>query len=52
MVYVNEIAEIVHGTCDNYFGQTNKNIGEAFLIVWKYPENYYIDKDKPTYRLA
>ena len=36
MVFVNEIAEIVHGTIDTYLGSANKNIGDAFLLVWKY----------------
>ena len=36
MVFVNEIAEIVHGTVDNYNGSANKNIGDAFLLVWKF----------------
>lgn len=46
MVFVNEVAEIIHGVCDIYCGQTNKNIGEAFLIVWKYDKEYYIDDEK------
>ena len=38
MVFVNEIAEITHAIVDQYLGQSNKNIGDAFLIVWKYLE--------------
>jgi class 3 adenylate cyclase len=38
MLFVNEIAEIVHGWVDRYSGAANKNIGDAFLLVWKYPE--------------
>jgi len=38
MVYVNEIAEIVHGTVDFFSGAANKNIGDAFLLVWKFPQ--------------
>ena len=41
MVFVNEIAEIVHFTVDNYGGSANKNIGDAFLLVWKYPDMKY-----------
>ncbi len=37
MIFVNEIAEIVHGTADSFHGAANKNIGDAFLIVWKIP---------------
>ncbi|CAD8094231.1 unnamed protein product [Paramecium sonneborni] len=44
MVFVNEIAEIVHFTVDNYGGSANKNIGDAFLLVWKYPDmKYHVD---------
>jgi class 3 adenylate cyclase len=32
---VNEIAEIVHGTVSQFGGNVNKNIGDAFLLVWK-----------------
>lgn len=44
MVFVNEIAEIVHSTVDSYGGSANKNIGDAFLLVWKYfPMEYHPD---------
>ena len=33
---VNGIAEIVHSSVDRFGGATNKNIGEAFLNVWKF----------------
>lgn len=36
MLFVNEIAEIVHSSVDRFGGATNKNIGEAFLNVWKF----------------
>ena len=39
MVFVNEIAEIVHGLVDKFSGAANKNIGDAFLLVWKFPES-------------
>ena len=35
MVFVNTIAEIVHTLTDKYLGAANKNIGDAFLLVWK-----------------
>jgi len=38
MVFVNEIAKIVHTKVDHYSGAANKNIGDAFLLVWKFPE--------------
>jgi class 3 adenylate cyclase len=36
MVFVNELARIVHSTIDHYSGAANKNIGDAFLLVWKF----------------
>lgn len=35
MLFVNNIAEIVHSMVDRYQGSANKNIGDAFLLVWK-----------------
>ena len=46
MLFVNEIAMVVHGECHEYLGNPNKNIGDAFLLVWKFPENeIIIEKD-------
>lgn len=39
MVFVNEIGEIVHGIVDKYSGAANKNIGDAFLLVWKFNDD-------------
>ena len=39
MVFVNEIAEITHGIVDQFSGAANKNIGDAFLLVWKFHED-------------
>jgi class 3 adenylate cyclase len=39
MLFVNQVAEIVHAMVDEFHGFPNKNIGEAFLVVWK------VDKD-------
>lgn len=35
---VNTIAEIVHFEVNRYGGSSNKNLGDAFLLVWKFPE--------------
>jgi len=35
MIFVNEIANIVHGQVVKHLGSANKNIGDAFLLVWK-----------------
>lgn len=36
MSYVNQVAEITHSMVDRYGGFVNKNIGEAFVLVWKF----------------
>lgn len=48
MVYVNTLAEIVHSWVDEFGGAANKNIGEAFLLVWKFdPLDYeYKENDE------
>lgn len=46
MLFVNEIGEIVHGIVDRYSGAANKNIGDAFLIVWKFDDDsQHIDEE-------
>lgn len=41
MLFVNSIADIVHQDVDEFAGATNKNIGEAFLMVWKLMDDGY-----------
>lgn len=44
MMFVNEIAQIIHGVVDKYFGAANKNIGDAFLMVWKFnSDEFFIE---------
>lgn len=44
MMFVNDVSEIVHGVVDQFQGAANKNIGDAFLIVWKLnDEDMFID---------
>jgi class 3 adenylate cyclase len=46
MKFVNELAQIIHGLTSKYFGAANKNIGDAFLIVWKFsPEDFYVEDE-------
>merc|ERR1719326_1998104 len=35
MVFVNRIASVVHTSVNEFFGSPNKNIGNAFLLVWR-----------------
>ena len=37
MEFVNTIAAIVHREVHMHGGAANKNIGDAFLLVWKFP---------------
>ena len=39
MPFVNKVASIVHSIVNYHQGAANKNIGEAFLMVWKIPES-------------
>lgn len=41
MLFVNSIGEIVHAMVDRYQGAANKNIGDAFLLVWKLADDIY-----------
>lgn len=46
MTFVNEIADLVHTTVDFYSGAANKNIGDAFLLVWKFsPDSVITNED-------
>ena len=47
MLFVNEIGEVVHRIIDEYSGAANKNIGDAFLLVWKFEEQDMV-RDKKT----
>jgi hypothetical protein len=35
LVFVNQIAEIVHSRVAAWAGQCNKNLGNAFVIIWR-----------------
>jgi len=35
MVFVNRIAAVIHSCVNEYFGNPNKNVGDAFLLVWR-----------------
>lgn len=48
--FVNTIAEIVHGVADQYSGQANRNIGDAFLIVWIFPSSYELSVQIERYK--
>ena len=52
MIYVNAIAQIVHSIVHRYGGAANKNIGNAFLLVWKLPEDKEEDYNERGVNLA
>lgn len=37
MTFVNQVAEVVHGAAHRTGGASNKNVGDAFLLIWKFP---------------
>jgi len=46
LVFVNKIGCLVHESVYRYGGSANKNIGEAFLLVWNIPIEKYNLNDK------
>lgn len=38
VIFLNEIAEIVHTCATEHFGFINKNTGDAFILFWKFQE--------------
>lgn len=46
MLFVNNIGDIVHTITDRFLGAANKNIGDAFLLVWRINEEKYIINDE------
>eukprot|EP00894_Picocystis_sp_ML_P000255 jgi/Pico_ML_1/50772/g1921.t1 len=38
MEFVNTVASIVHARATSQSGSANKNMGDGFLIVWKFPD--------------
>jgi len=49
MTFVNTIAAVVHVNIVKFGGSTNKNIGDAFLYVWKLAS--FSDSPAFAYRL-
>lgn len=45
MVFVNEIAAVLHHTLDQHLGTPNANIGDAFLLVWKLNQQNYTERE-------
>jgi hypothetical protein len=39
ILFVNTIGAIVHGIVYKYSGSANKNLGDTFLIIWKFVED-------------
>lgn len=53
MMFVNKVASIVHSTVDEFCGSPNKNIGDSFLVVWKFPDSEIVeDEFKKPIKLA
>ena len=53
MMFVNEIGEIVHRTVNKFLGFANKNVGDAFLLVWKFEkEDQIYDEQTQSWELV
>ena len=46
MIFVNQISEIVHSAVDKFGGITNKNLGDCFLLVWKFKEESILNSQR------
>eukprot|EP00929_Paragymnodinium_shiwhaense_P002655 TRINITY_DN10295_c0_g1_i4.p1 TRINITY_DN10295_c0_g1~~TRINITY_DN10295_c0_g1_i4.p1 ORF type:complete len:1045 (+),score=162.02 TRINITY_DN10295_c0_g1_i4:117-3251(+) len=48
VLFVNKIAEIVHGCTDDYIGAPNQSLGSGFIVIWRLDEREPRDalKDK------
>jgi class 3 adenylate cyclase len=42
LVFVNAISEVVHSCADTFGGSINKNLGDAFIAVWKLNDKDWI----------
>ena len=51
ILFINQIAEIVHSSVDRFKGSTNKNIGESFLNVWKFYNKIYINQGEKNEKI-
>lgn len=38
LMFVNQVAECVHERVNMFQGHNNKNIGNVFVLVWKFPK--------------
>ncbi len=48
LVVLNEIAEIVHNITSDNLGFLNKNVGDSFLLIWKFPKESIQDEEDPN----
>ena len=48
ILFVNTIADIVHSSVDKFQGVCNKNIGDCFLLVWKFNNSFFNDNNDTT----
>jgi hypothetical protein len=51
MIFVNEIAEIVHEIANENCGSANKNVGDAFLLIWKFHESLFTRENENELKL-
>ena len=52
MIFVNQISNIVHSCVDKFNGITNKNLGDSFLLTWKfkdYKKENTLNENKNTF---
>jgi len=45
LMFVNLISEIVHLVCDEFSGAANRNMGDSFLMAWRYTPSIAADTE-------
>ena len=49
--FVNRIACIIHDTAHDFGGEANKNVGDAFLLVWKFGKSDFSTADVTVFTM-
>jgi class 3 adenylate cyclase len=44
VLFMNQVAEIIHGICDEFHGMPNKTEGGSFLVVWRLTDDHERNK--------
>jgi class 3 adenylate cyclase len=51
LIFINTLADVVHGNIHKWDGQVNKNLGNAFVVVWRIGDELTIKSQQSGYNL-